>query len=61
MNKFLDESATPLTTLWLNSSWLANLFSLKTGEIVGKLYDAFHDQYLNPDKEHSLASSTNFV
>ena len=30
--------------------------SLKAGEIVGKLYDALHDQYLNPDNEHSLAS-----
>ncbi|MBQ3442806.1 MAG: class I SAM-dependent DNA methyltransferase [Selenomonadaceae bacterium] len=30
--------------------------SLKAGEIVGKLYDALHSQYLNPDNEHSLAS-----
>ena len=30
--------------------------SLKAGQIVGKLYDALHDQYLNPDNEHSLAS-----
>jgi len=30
--------------------------SLKAGEIVGKLYDALHEQYLNPDNEHSLAS-----
>lgn len=30
--------------------------SLKAGEIVGKLYDALHAQYLNPDNEHSLAS-----
>ena len=30
--------------------------SLKAGEIVGKLYDALHAQYINPDNEHSLAS-----
>ena len=30
--------------------------SLKAGEIVGKLYDALHDQYINPDNENSLAS-----
>ncbi len=30
--------------------------SLKAGEIVGKLYDALHSQYLNPDNENSLAS-----
>ena len=30
--------------------------SLKAGEIVGKLYDALHSQYLKPDNEHSLAS-----
>ena len=30
--------------------------SLKAGEIVGKLYDVLHSQYLNPDNEHSLAS-----
>ena len=30
--------------------------SLKAGEIVGKLYDALHSQYINPDNEHSLAS-----
>ena len=30
--------------------------SLKAGEIVGKLHDALHSQYLNPDNEHSLAS-----
>ena len=30
--------------------------SLKAGEIVGKLYDALHAQYLNPDNENSLAS-----
>lgn len=30
--------------------------SLKAGEIVGKLYDALHSQYLNPDNEYSLAS-----
>lgn len=30
--------------------------SLKAGEIVGKLYDALHSQYLNPDNEHSLTS-----
>ena len=30
--------------------------SLKAGEIVGKLYDALHSQYLSPDNEHSLAS-----
>ena len=30
--------------------------SLKAGEIVGKLYDALHNQYLNPDNENSLAS-----
>ena len=30
--------------------------SLKAGEIVGKLYDALHAQYLNPNNEHSLAS-----
>ena len=30
--------------------------SLKAGEIVGKLYDALHAQYLNPDDENSLAS-----
>ena len=30
--------------------------SLKAGEIVGKLYDALHAQYLNPDNADSLAS-----
>ena len=30
--------------------------SLKAGEIVGKLYDALHSQYINPDNENSLAS-----
>ena len=30
--------------------------SLKAGEIVGKLYDALHSQYLNPDNEASLVS-----
>ena len=30
--------------------------SLKAGEIVGKLYDALHAQYFNPDNEYSLAS-----
>ena len=30
--------------------------SLKAGEIVGKLYDALHAQYLDPDNENSLAS-----
>ena len=30
--------------------------SLKAGEIVGKLYDALHDQYINPDNENSLVS-----
>lgn len=30
--------------------------SLKAGEIVGKLYDALHSQYLKPNNEHSLAS-----
>ena len=30
--------------------------SLKAGEIVGKLYDALHGQYINPDSENSLAS-----
>ena len=30
--------------------------SLKAGEIVGKLYDALHAQYLNPNNENSLAS-----
>ena len=30
--------------------------SLKAGEIVGKLYDALHAQYLDPNNEHSLAS-----
>lgn len=30
--------------------------SLKAGEIVGKLYDALHNQYINPDNENSLAS-----
>ena len=30
--------------------------SLKAGEIVGKLYDALHTQYLNPNNENSLAS-----
>jgi hypothetical protein len=30
--------------------------SLKAGEIVGKLYDALHKQYINPDNENSLAS-----
>ena len=30
--------------------------SLKVGEIVGKLYDALHKQYINPDNENSLAS-----
>ncbi len=30
--------------------------SLKASEIVGKLYDALHSQYINPDNENSLAS-----
>lgn len=30
--------------------------SLKAGEIVGKLYDALHHQYLNPNDEKSLQS-----
>ena len=30
--------------------------SLKAGHIVGKLYDALHDQYINPDSENSLVS-----
>ena len=30
--------------------------SLKAGEIVGKLYDALHSQYLNPDNAESLIS-----
>ena len=30
--------------------------SLKAGEIVGKLYDALHAQYINPYNENSLAS-----
>ena len=30
--------------------------SLKAGEIVGKLYDALHAQYINPNNENSLAS-----
>ena len=30
--------------------------SLKAGEIVGKLYDALHAQYLNPNNETSLVS-----
>ena len=30
--------------------------SLQAGEIVGKLYDALHAQYLNPDGEESLQS-----
>ena len=30
--------------------------SLKAGEIVGKLYDTLHEQYINPDNENSLAS-----
>ena len=30
--------------------------SLKAGEIVGKLYDVLHEQYINPDNENSLAS-----
>lgn len=30
--------------------------SLKAGEIVGKLYDALHHQYLNPNAEESLQS-----
>lgn len=30
--------------------------SLKAGEIVGKIYDALHSQYLHPDNEHSLTS-----
>lgn len=30
--------------------------SLKAGEIVGKLYDALHAQYINPDNENSLTS-----
>ena len=30
--------------------------SLKAGEIVGKLYDALHAQYIHPDNEYSLAS-----
>ncbi|MBQ6297014.1 MAG: hypothetical protein IJK81_04900 [Selenomonadaceae bacterium] len=30
--------------------------SLKAGEIVGKLYDALHSQYINPNDENSLTS-----
>ena len=30
--------------------------SIKAGEIVGKLYDALHKQYINPDDEESLKS-----
>lgn len=30
--------------------------SLKAGEIVGELYDAFHEQYKNPDNPESLKS-----
>lgn len=30
--------------------------SLKAGEIVGELYDAFHEQYKNPDDPESLKS-----
>ena len=30
--------------------------SLKAGEIVGKLYDALHAQYINPDSAESLVS-----
>ena len=30
--------------------------SLKAGEIVGKLYDALHGQYINPDSAESLIS-----
>ena len=30
--------------------------SLKAGEIVGKLYDALHSQYINPDNAESLVS-----
>ena len=30
--------------------------SLKAGEIVGKLYDALREQYINPDSEESLQS-----
>ena len=30
--------------------------SLAAGEIVGKLYDAFHDQYKEPDSPHALKS-----
>ena len=30
--------------------------SLKVGEIVGKLYDALHAQYLNPNSAESLAN-----
>ena len=30
--------------------------SLQAGEIVGKLYDALHVQYINPDSDESLQS-----
>ena len=30
--------------------------SIKAGEIVGKLYDAIHKQYINPDSDESLKS-----
>ena len=30
--------------------------SLKAGEIVGKIYDALHAQYVNPDSDESLQS-----
>ena len=30
--------------------------SIKAGEIVGKLYDALHKQYINPDSDESLKS-----
>lgn len=30
--------------------------SIAAGELVGKLYDALHKQYANPDSEESLKS-----
>ncbi len=39
-----------------NKSFVEVELSLKAGEIVGKLYDALHSQYINPNSENSLAS-----
>lgn len=30
--------------------------SIKAGELVGKLYDVLHAQYIEPDSEHAMKS-----